>query len=150
MNAILFINYTDEDFSHSWGGVNYNFKAGTSMYLEPYLAEHFAKHLTNREINRLNRGVPPEKEIRIDNQQLRNTVLSRCIRTVETEATGTAQLATELLNMNIAKDVAEVKLEAIEPKKFCDSCESKGVRHRKECPKYVSINPKKDAASSKE
>ena len=64
---IIFTNWTDEDFTHtydmgSFGGSKgktwiakkkvYTFKAGKSYYLPFYLAEHFAKHLADREYNK--------------------------------------------------------------------------------------------------
>jgi len=52
--AIRFTNWTDQDFSHKWDNVEYNFKAGQSEMLQDYLAHHFAKHLAQREINRKN------------------------------------------------------------------------------------------------
>jgi len=45
-----FVNYTKEDFSHKWDGKVFKFKAGREIYLEDYLAEHFAKHLAEREM----------------------------------------------------------------------------------------------------
>lgn len=136
-NAILFLNYTNEDFSHAWNGVGYTFKAGTSMYLEPWMAEHFAKHLIDREINKMNVGVKPDKEIRLDNQMLRKELMDKCIKIVSVEAKGDAQLKAELLDLNMTKEspMAEVSTKALEPKKFCDQCDSKGVRHKKTCPK---------------
>ena len=39
---------------HSFDSVPYTFKAGTEMFLEDFKAQHFAKHLVDRELNRLN------------------------------------------------------------------------------------------------
>lgn len=50
--ARMFLNWTNQDFSHKWDNVSYTFKAGESTYLQDYLADHFAKHLAQREINR--------------------------------------------------------------------------------------------------
>jgi hypothetical protein len=52
VKSILFTNWTKEDFTCSWDGVEYDFPAGHSMYLQDYLAHHFAKHLAQRECNR--------------------------------------------------------------------------------------------------
>lgn len=54
MQAIKFKNFTDTDFTWSFDSIPYTFKAGEEMYLESYKAEHFAKHLVDREINKLN------------------------------------------------------------------------------------------------
>lgn len=50
--AILFTNYTDEDFSHTWDSVEYKFPAKQAMMLEEGLAYHFARHLAIRELNK--------------------------------------------------------------------------------------------------
>lgn len=48
----LFRNFSDEDFTHSWDSKPYVFKAHAEMYLEDWLAEFFAKHLVDREIQK--------------------------------------------------------------------------------------------------
>lgn len=50
MKTALFTNFTNEDFTGYWDGKAKVFKAGQSVYMPDYLAEHFAKHLTNREL----------------------------------------------------------------------------------------------------
>ena len=57
--AILFTNYTERDFSWSWDGVRYDFPAKADRMMEDYLANHFAKHLAIRELNR--KGLPASK-----------------------------------------------------------------------------------------
>ena len=52
MKTVLFTNWTDEDFSYTYGGESFGFKAGSSIYLQDYLAEFFAKHLANRELQK--------------------------------------------------------------------------------------------------
>lgn len=54
MKAIKFINWTDEDFTHTWDGEVYSFPAGEPMLLPEGLAQHFAKHLVDRELNKKN------------------------------------------------------------------------------------------------
>lgn len=51
MKAIKFTNITKEDFSHTWDGDQYDFKAGETIMLPDHLAKHFAKHLANRHFN---------------------------------------------------------------------------------------------------
>lgn len=53
MKAIKFKNFSEEDFTYSFDSIPYTFPAGTEMFLEDYKAEHFAKHLVDRELNRL-------------------------------------------------------------------------------------------------
>lgn len=55
MQAVKFKNFTDEDFTWKWNGVDHAFKAGTEIYLEQDKAEHFAKHLVDHELNKLNK-----------------------------------------------------------------------------------------------
>ena len=52
--AKKFLNFTEEDFSWKFDGVEYVFPAGQEMYLEDDRADHFAKHLVDREMNRTN------------------------------------------------------------------------------------------------
>lgn len=54
MEARQFRNFTSEDFTWKFGGMAYTFKAGQTMFLEDYKADHFAKHLVDRELNKLN------------------------------------------------------------------------------------------------
>jgi hypothetical protein len=53
MEAKLFKNFTEQDFSWKFDGVPYSFKAGQEIYLEDFKAEHFAKHLVDAELQRL-------------------------------------------------------------------------------------------------
>lgn len=55
MQALRFKNFTDQDFTWKYDGVEYTFKAGDEMFLEDFKAHHFAKHLVDRELNRLNK-----------------------------------------------------------------------------------------------
>ena len=50
---IIFSNWTEEDFDGMWDKKIYKLKAGKSYYLPFYLAEHFAKHLGEREYNKV-------------------------------------------------------------------------------------------------
>ena len=59
---IVFTNYSDEEFEGRWNKKVYRLKANKSYYLPFYLAEHFAKHLVNRELNK--RASAEVKEIR--------------------------------------------------------------------------------------
>lgn len=48
----LFRNFSNEDFTWSWNGVPQTFKAGSEIYMDDSLAEHYAKHLVDREIQK--------------------------------------------------------------------------------------------------
>lgn len=50
MTNATFINWTDEAFVGHWNGKGKTFEPGYRAVMPEYLAEHFAKHLTNREL----------------------------------------------------------------------------------------------------
>ena len=50
MKTALFTNFSSEEFICAWDGKVRKFIPGQSIYLPDYLAHHFAKHLTNREL----------------------------------------------------------------------------------------------------
>lgn len=51
MEAKKFKNFTDRDFTWKFDGVEYTFKAGQEIFMEAFKADHFAKHLIDRELN---------------------------------------------------------------------------------------------------
>ena len=74
--ATKFQNFTDQDFTWSFDSIPYTFKAGETIYLEDFKAKHFAKHLVDRELNRLN--------IPTNNMTKRAELESKCFPTAET------------------------------------------------------------------
>lgn len=52
MSNATFHNFSSEAFTGYWNGKPKTFKAGERVYMPAYLAEHFAKHLANRELIR--------------------------------------------------------------------------------------------------
>lgn len=52
MKTAQFTNFTDEEFEGAWDGKVKRFKPGQSVYMPDYLAQHYAKHLVNRELLR--------------------------------------------------------------------------------------------------
>jgi len=56
MRTALFTNFTDQEFIGYWDGKGKTFKPGQSLYMPDYLARHFAKHLTNRELLRVDKN----------------------------------------------------------------------------------------------
>ena len=50
MKTALFTNFSEEEFVGSYDGKIKKFAPGQSLYMPDYLAKHFAKHLTNREL----------------------------------------------------------------------------------------------------
>lgn len=63
MKTALFTNFSTEPFTGFWDGKPKNFMPGASMYMPDYLAKHFAKHLTNRELLKVGkeRSTSPKK-----------------------------------------------------------------------------------------
>lgn len=60
MQAIKFRNWTNEEFTWKYNGIPHVFPAGMEIYMESDKAEHFAKHLTDREMHKL--GIPTDME----------------------------------------------------------------------------------------
>lgn len=52
MKSALFTNWTTEEFSCAWDGKIRKYNPNESEYLPDSLAQHYAKHLTNRELLR--------------------------------------------------------------------------------------------------
>lgn len=51
MKKALFINWSNEAFTHAWNSETETFEPNGAQYEMPdYLAAHYAKHLTNREL----------------------------------------------------------------------------------------------------
>ena len=57
MTNAFFHNFTDEVFTGFWNGKPKTFKPGERVLMPAWLAEHFAKHLTNRELIKANKEV---------------------------------------------------------------------------------------------
>lgn len=53
MKTAIFKNFSNESFTGYWDGKPKTFKPGYSILMPEYLARHFAKHLTNRELLKL-------------------------------------------------------------------------------------------------
>jgi len=52
MSNATFHNFSNEAFTGYWNGKSKTFAPGAKVYMPAYLAEHFAKHLANRELIR--------------------------------------------------------------------------------------------------
>lgn len=74
---IVFTNFTDKDFTGMWDKRLYPLKAGKSYYLPFYLAEHFAKHLAEREYWRTFNDKLQELKTQIGSQVDRRTLEHR-------------------------------------------------------------------------
>lgn len=142
--TVLFVNPFDFDFTHQWDSEDYYFPAGKKIYLPEQLAQHFAKHLVDAKLNRL--GLPTDhkctdstnKNFEFDREKL----LKKCVLQEEIAETHTSTIKQDIELLNKQKEVAHPGTTAgtelsseLKPQVFCDSCDSKGVRHKKECPK---------------
>ena len=124
MKSVLFYNWTEEDFTWSWDSVPFEFKAGDKLYVQDYLAEHFAKHLVDREL--LKQG------LRTDHFS-RQELINKCIVNRDAKEQSAVKVQQEILNKN-NQESEKISSNATPPKRFCESCDSKGVRHKKGCP----------------
>lgn len=95
MQAKQFTNFSTNDFSWKFDGVEYAFPAGATMFLEDYKADHFAKHLIDREMTI--RGVVT------DNKTVRNELLAKCFVVPEVVTPA------EAFNIEAKKTVAKKK-----------------------------------------
>ena len=103
--AVLFTNYSNEDFSHSWDSVKYDFPKGQQMMLEAGLAFHFAKHLAVRELNRINKNT---NRLALEKEMEKALSSDNIV-----EAEDTTKLQMEVMNFNSMKkkDLVEVAKE---------------------------------------
>jgi len=76
---LKFKNFSNEDFAHTFDSIPLTFKAGQEIYLEDFKAYHFAKHLVDREMNKL--GIPT------DRAQIRKELGGRCFPKDEVRVT---------------------------------------------------------------
>ena len=87
--------------------------------MEEWKSKHFAKHLTDRELLRAGYQV---------NDFRRSEFLAKALPEGGIEAPE-SKLTTDMLNAEAtSRDVN---------KPFCDSCDSKGVRHKKDCKRFA-------------
>lgn len=110
---ILFINWTEEAFNVVWDGkVEAKLAPGETFWLPFWLANHAAKHLVNRELDRM--GVPTD-------HFSRDTYVAKCIGNLsdaETNETNDDPLGIRALNANKQVEKAvEPKAEEVEKPK---------------------------------
>jgi len=154
-SMVLFKNWSLTDFTHSWNGVPYSFRSGEEKWMEGWMAAHFAKHLTDREMNVM--GLMTDDHRRHEYEQ-------KCFvpsDSLPAERAGDPFARKfELLNrQKEAEKQAEPEAPAPTPEqeapapeaakaRFCDECDSKGVRHKKDCPKNAFAALKNEAANA--
>ena len=131
MKAVKFFNYFDREFVGRWDSVDYPIGAGEIQMFPAHLAEHFAKHLADMVMN--SKGIATD-------HFTRPSYIQRALIQTDVEAPTIEKLNTEILNQK-----NEEAPKSATP--FCDSCDSKGVRHKKECPKYEAVQSKGSATA---
>lgn len=141
---VNFINWSSTPFTWAWGGQAMTFQPGQSVMMEQGMAIHFATHLADREINNMPGGWEKYNTRKLPKyQELMRQAISE-VSADEVSFTindGEADLAEiQRLNANRkteAQMLAEARKENGIKAGFCDSCDSKGVRHKKDCPTLV-------------
>lgn len=97
VKSVVFKNFDREEFVCSWDGTPYRFPPGKEMYVEDWKAEHFAKHLIDKIMNRNNQIT--------SNKFVRDQLLPQALppeTSISTE---------EALDLNAREKLAEVKAE---------------------------------------
>lgn len=100
MNAKKFKNFSDKDFSWKFDGIEHEFPAGMEIFLEDFKGDHFAKHLVNREMDRM--------RLRTSDIKRREELIAKCFPTDEVVT------PLEALNLNKKADVHVEKEKEIE------------------------------------
>ena len=93
--AKIFNNFSpdNEVFTWNYDGKPWSFEPNVPIMLEATLAEHFAKHLIDRELTK--RGIS------IGNQILRDKMYALCVKNTVIEETDPEKLKTKILNAGI-------------------------------------------------
>lgn len=139
MYQAKFFNFSDELFAHpslggndehcQWNKTPYCFPPKTEMPLDGYIAEHLAKHLANRELTRKDNPYGSERDCSPkkpeENPRFMKVFKMACFPLAEVKA----QPA-----IHEMADEVKGKVSSFIEKPFCEFCNSKGVRHKKDCP----------------
>lgn len=98
MESKIFLNWSNEEFVGMWDSIPYKIKAGQNVYLEDWKANHFAKHLTDRELNKAGYGTADQR---------RGQFYAKCFveeaaepDAPETESVEELPVETQILNKN--------------------------------------------------
>lgn len=130
-NDKYFYNWTTEDFTWKLNGQEHSFKAGSVTPMTQAEFDHFAKHLTDREMNKM--------DLRTNDQIKREEFLAKCngATSIQEPVAQTVQ-ADDTYSIGTKKEspITETEFAEISIKKWCNSCDAKGpIRHKKNCPK---------------
>ena len=126
-----------------WGREPYCFPPKSSQVFEEWKARFFAKHLTNRELLKVPQGEmhtsPKMKNGEYysdEDDSMFMEIYRKCFIPMETEYASEEKLKDAVMNNPIPQVTTETSPDAQNGTKarFCDQCDSKGVRHLKTCP----------------
>lgn len=109
MQTKTFVNFSNEEFIGYWDSVPYRIKPGQAVMFEDWKAEHFAKHLVDRELQKLG------KEI---NDQSRQSFVDKCFVAEVEENEELADLPEETKLLNQKKKPGRPKKEVKEEESF--------------------------------
>lgn len=98
---IIFTNFTDEVFYGRWNKRVYEIRAGKSVEVPFYLAEHFGKHLVDREL--ANKAAAELKELKKNNPNISRDDL----RTAEENIRGNLNFRQELMDKCVERQQLE-------------------------------------------
>lgn len=93
-----FVNWSKEDFVGMWDSKPRIIKAGESIILPGFLADHYAKHLVDREIIR------DGKEISLGIEAFRQPYLDKCF--VGEVISAENELEAEIASLNVPEEIA--------------------------------------------
>lgn len=119
LKIVRFVNFTDEDFIGKWNSVPQLIPAGTSVPMEDWRAKHYAKHLINREVQKLPNGVKYTSPRRPEEIEVWREMLNKCI--IDSEVLVPASTAT----MEIAKAQSLQSSQPLLSTVNCDECDFK-------------------------
>lgn len=148
---VMFKNWTAEPFTYAWGGQNMTFQPGQTVMMDEGIALHFATHLTDREINRddawakfNSRKLPAYQALvkkalsDISSEEISFAINDGDADMAEIQRLNANRKTEEQLRKEMAKQ-NEPNLETPPSKpRFCEFCDSKGVRHKRECTRHIA------------
>ncbi len=116
MPTACFYNFSEFDFTGRWGGEDQMFPAKSKTFMPAFLAQHFAKHLTNRELHRmgLDHATSPKvpEDVPEFNKLFRQAYIRE--RTIPGQKRNTLKDLIDSVNLNMnPAEIAGVKPEAI-------------------------------------
>lgn len=115
----LFTNFSEEEFIGVWNKKPYPFKPSASQPLPGYLAEHFAKHLIDREINkRINKGEKTDSghELMTNNKVEREKYMNKCVTNLGDEVEDETEMEVNVLKHKFKKSSKKKDEKKEEPK----------------------------------